>query len=138
MEFSATAGENIKFAFFHTFVEKECPTTAFSFTGESSLSVSSKLVETGDETKLICKSGIIVCGMTNLTLPIAVKNAMLQDALQRDITLPPPGVLPYWRSYGMNVISRVLNSFPGWNSGWGKTALGFRRGKTRFSAICAS
>ena len=38
------------------------------------------------ETKLIHKSGIIVYHMIRLTLPIAIKDAILQDAMQRDLT----------------------------------------------------
>ena len=36
--------------------------------------------------KLIYKSGIIVYSMTKLTLPTVMKDAILQDAIQRDIT----------------------------------------------------
>src|SRR6266545_8334321 len=39
-----------------------------------------------DETKLIYKSVIIVCGMTNLTLPTVMKDNILHDAIHRDIT----------------------------------------------------
>ncbi len=36
--------------------------------------------------KLIYKSGIIVCSMIRLTLPTVMKDFILQDAVQRDIT----------------------------------------------------
>jgi hypothetical protein len=39
-----------------------------------------------DQTKLIYKSGIIVCSMIRLSLPTVMKDAILQDAIQRDIT----------------------------------------------------
>jgi hypothetical protein len=41
----------------------------------------------GNEVKLIYQSGIIVYSVINLSLPLILKDAILRDAIQRDITI---------------------------------------------------